>query len=234
MRLMLVVVIVLAVVVPSAAWAQQPATPVGAYNTEWSQLSIYTSPDLTNGTRVIDVVALPPGGSGDPAWEFRDRATGQAVCWGWTDGMAQCTDNSSGSLFWYDYPNAQGALETRYFSMELEGGGNTRLQRWEVGTRETTAPPTGPRVTITAPVPDQIVSGSTPIRISETGLSGTLRYYISIDGVQRWYWSTTSASITQWWSTGGAANGTHTIDVRVVEVSTGRELTARVTVTVRN
>ena len=58
---------------------------------------------------------------------------------------------------------------------------------------------------------------------------------ISIDGTQRWRWVTSNTSIKQWWPSGSALNGTHTIRVRVVDSAqpaTAAETT--ISVTVRN
>ena len=107
-----------------------------------------------------------------------------------------------------------------------------------IGTRvrETQPPPPPPpaqQVTI-ALATNQTVSRSTPVKISATGFAaGSLRYFISIDNTQKWFWNTSATTITQWWGTTTYPNGTHSVTVRVTD-SAGKTATSTVNVLVRN
>lgn len=104
-----------------------------------------------------------------------------------------------------------------------------------IGTRvrATQPPPPAQQVTIALST-NQTVSRSTPIKVSATGFAaGPLRYFISIDNVQKWSWYTTATTITQYWGTTTYPNGTHSVTVRVTD-SAGKTATSTVNVLVRN
>ncbi|MGH7277073.1 MAG: hypothetical protein ACREJG_00135 [Candidatus Rokuibacteriota bacterium] len=119
----------------------------------------------------------------------------------------------------------------------VDGGADQRAAgvRLVTPTRMAPSPPpptTGASIALSLGA-GQVVSGTVPVKIATTGLSGTLRYYISVDGAQKWYWSTTATTITQWWGTRQWLNGTHTVSVRAVD-GAGKSGTASVQVVVRN
>jgi hypothetical protein len=104
-----------------------------------------------------------------------------------------------------------------------------------IGTRvrETQPPPPAQQVTIALST-NQTVRGSTPVKISTTGFAaGPLKYFISIDNTQKWFWNTSATTITQWWGTTAYPNGTHSVTVRVTD-SAGKTATSTVNVLVRN
>jgi hypothetical protein len=104
-----------------------------------------------------------------------------------------------------------------------------------IGTRvrETPPPPAAQQVTIALST-NQTVRGSTPVKITATGFAaGPLKYFIFIDNSQKWFWSTSATTITQWWGTTAYANGTHSVTVRVTD-SAGKTATSTVNVLVRN
>src|SRR5712691_2925228 len=147
MRSAFTVVLLLTLVTSVAAQqptTQQPATPIGTYTTNWSQLTSYGGydPALNNGTRIFDVVTHQNPGPGDPMWDFIERSTGRVTCVAWPThgsgpyyGDVQCTD-AVGTIEWIDLP-ALNASETRSFVMELQGlSAHSPSRRWEVGTKQ--------------------------------------------------------------------------------------------------
>jgi hypothetical protein len=126
-----------------------------------------------------------------------------------------------------------------FFCLKGTHQSTTTWPEWiMIGTRvrETQPPPPPPpaqQVTIDLAT-NQTVSRSTPVKISAIGFAaGTLRYFILIDNIQKWFWNTSATTITQWWGTTAYPNGTHSVTVRVTD-SAGKTATATVTVLVRN
>jgi hypothetical protein len=104
-----------------------------------------------------------------------------------------------------------------------------------IGTRvrETPPPPPAQQVTIALST-NQTVRGSAAVKITATGFAaGPLKYFISIDNTQKWFWNTSATTITQWWGTTAYPNGTHSVTVRVTD-SAGKTATSTVNVLVRN
>jgi hypothetical protein len=67
-----------------------------------------------------------------------------------------------------------------------------------------------------------------------TGLAaGPLKYFISIDNTQKWFWNTGATTITQYWGTTAYPNGTHSVTVRVTDTA-GKTATSTLNVLVRN
>ncbi len=230
-------IVVLALVVPVAA---QQLSPVGTYTTEWAELQVYIGPDLTNGTRTIEVRALDQTDPSGPAWELRDLGTGRSVCAVWkdSDGInaeVQC-DYGIGTLTWYPYPTSTGELAIVSFHMELEGlSGHAYERFWEVGKKQTTPPPPATQgVAFTNVTNGQTVSRTIGMRLSASGLgTAAYKWYTSIDARQISYRIESSTAITLWWNTTAVANGAHTVSVRVVDAA-GKVARGSVSVLVRN
>jgi hypothetical protein len=129
-----------------------------------------------------------------------------------------------------------GALDPyAFFCLKGTHQSTTTWSEWVIiGKRvRETPPPPAQQVTI-ALTPNQTVKGSVPVKISATGFAaGTLKYFISVDDVQKWFWSTSATTITQWWGTTAYPNGTHRVTVRVTD-SAGKTATSTVTVLVGN
>lgn len=87
-------------------------------------------------------------------------------------------------------------------------------------------------VTLTSPAPNQVVSGTTPVRATMTGFTGSRQYVLLVDGVQRQTGTTSSDSLTLWFNTTRVANGTHTFTLRITQGAA--TATASVQVTVSN
>jgi hypothetical protein len=216
------------VVSPAVAAAETFRLQWGAYDQfilpQWSSASTlvtledWTAPD-GSGTGVR--LHGPTGASNDPFGGqidlyFRCGAGNPAPC----TVASNFSFPYEGSLqLWRDYPGPGDAT----FSISIDWQGHSSGQLIGVGTKQAAA---GPSVTVKTPTAGQTVSGSTAIAVTATGFAaGTLRYYISIDGEQKWYWVTTSTSISQWWNTASVPAGTHSISVRVVD-SASRSVTA--------
>lgn len=89
-----------------------------------------------------------------------------------------------------------------------------------------------PTVTLTAPTGGQVLSGTTPIRATTTGFTGSRQYQFLVDGVLRQTGTITTNSFTLWFNTTRVANGTHTFTLRITQGAT--TATASVQVTVSN
>lgn len=222
-------VALLVLILSAPVAAQAPASPPGTYATEWAEYTVYIGPDASSGTRTVGVVALTDPTAGAPSWEFRDRSTGSAFCWGWPDGHAEC-DGWIGSIAWYDYPSdPDGALQTRWFVLDLESmSAHAPGRRWEVGTKQVTAPAT--RTVTFNLTAGQTVAGSVPVKMTANGLdAGSYRWYVSVDGTQVAYRVESTTAITWWWNTGGLTAGSHVLSVRVLDAA-GHEARGSVTV----
>lgn len=87
-------------------------------------------------------------------------------------------------------------------------------------------------VTLTAPTAGQVVAGTTPIRATTTGFTGSRQYVFLVDGVQRQTGTISTDSFTLWFNTTRVANGTHTFTLRVTQGAA--TATTNVQVTVNN
>jgi Bacterial Ig domain len=213
----------------TAAEAQQPVP--GRYEMEWSNLNRGQLVDLTNGTRFVDVVNRTPGAP-PPAYtqEIRDATTGEFLWFVTPDGRVAPPDELGGGALLIFSANSS-------FLIQAEVGGRGANVFLAVA-RPVAAPPPPPppaaTVTITSPANGSTISGTVPINVTASRFaSGTLKYFILVDGVQRWFWVTSSTSITQWWGTSSVPNGTHSIRVRV-EDTKGSVTSDPVNVIVRN
>ena len=216
-----VVALLLVCVTPAAA-----QTP-GTYDAQRAAVGYNccgSTIELSHSPFVLDVTQT----TGDPEgwWEFRDRATGQVICIANPDGSyVDCEGGWSGSMWW----TGQDTLGRDAFEIQAEGI-STHSGRYMMVGNLRTAPAAS--VTITAPTQTQVVSGTTPVRVTTSGFTGTRTWVLLVDGVQRQSNTTTSDSFVIWFNTTRVANGTHSFTVRVTESSSSAE--ASVSVTVRN
>jgi hypothetical protein len=169
---------------------------------------------------------------GDPAWEFVDSASG-GNCVAWTDNRLECSD-AVGTIEWFDTPGSTGALETRWFRMDLQGlSAHSRVDRWEVGTKQVVAPAPATSVTFNL-TNGQTVGGTVAVKMTAKGLgAGPYSWVSSVDGRQISSRRETVTSITLFWDTRGVANGSHTFSVKVTDAA-GKAATGSVNVLVKN
>jgi hypothetical protein len=148
-------------------------------------------------------------------------------------------DSTGGGYFaWLSGPSPPAGAMDPYAFFCLKGSHQSTTSYSEylmIGRRvyETAPPPPAQQVTV-ALATNQLVTRSVPVKISATGFAaGPLRYFISIDKAQKWFWYTSATTITQWWGTTACPNGTHSVTVRVTDTA-GKTATSSVTVLVRN
>ena len=226
-----VAVMVLALLMLAAPASAQFTDPTGAWDVEWSELTIYTSPDLTNGTTIVDVVRLSSGN-----WGFVDRATGQTACFAVptqtrtspSSAHAEC-NALVGTITWYEAAGPNG-LETTWFLMELQYQGNSNTRRWMVGRRQAPAI----SVSITAPASGATVSGTPNVSAQVSNASGSSNTFtLAVDGNTVATQTVSGTSVSFPWNTTTIANGTHTVTVTVRDQG-GQTASASRTVTVSN
>jgi Big-like domain-containing protein/beta-propeller repeat-containing protein len=108
-------------------------------------------------------------------------------------------------------------VASRAFNVQNTGGGSPALV-----------------ASFSAPAAGATVSGITSVGMAATGSSGTpVSFTLAIDGRSAFSTSGASQTATYSWSTGGLANGTHTLALTVRD-GAGRTATATRTVTVSN
>jgi hypothetical protein len=222
---------------------------VATFRLQWGSVDTFTLPKWSSASTNVTLEDwTAPDGSGTgvhlsgPTGSSEDRFGGQFNLYFrcGAGNPAPCTVASNFSFpyegtleLWRDYPNPGDAS----FSLDVDWQGHSSGRLIGVGAKQAAPPPPppGPTVTITSPTSGQTLSGSKAIAITAAGFaSGTLRYYISVDGGQKWYWVTNSTSITQWWNTTSVASGPHTISVRVIDSASRSVTSPTVNVTVRN
>jgi hypothetical protein len=200
------------------------------YAVEWASATLLISPDIEYQRAIVELIPTPPSFPDGPTWALRVvEGEGFPDYVIWDSGRVE-TSGEAGGILWLAGPGSD------WFYMETNTTGHGYALRLVSGHRiDAPVPPPAPIVSIASPASGQTVSGSVPISISASGFaSGTLRYFIFVDGTQRWFWVTSNTSITQWWPTGSLVNGTHALRVRVQD-SAGRSVTSdSVSVIVRN
>jgi Bacterial Ig domain len=224
-------VLVLALLTLAAPAAAQYSDPTGTWNVEWSELDIFTFPELTSGTAVFDVVRLSSGN-----WGFVDRATGQTACMAVptetrtspSSAHAECS-SFVGSITWYEAAGPT-SLETNWFFMELTGMGHADSRRWIVGRRQAPAM----AVSITTPAAGATVSGTTTISAEVTNATGSSNTFtLTVDGTTVATQTVSGVSASFAWNSTTVGNGTHTLTVAVRD-GAGRVASASRQVTVSN
>lgn len=175
---------------------------------------------------VLEVTQLTSGDN-EGWWEFRDQATGQVICSAFPDFSYADCEGWLSSMRW----TGPDTLGRDAFEFYTDSGGTSVYDGpyIMVGNRRT-APSTS--VTIQSPAPDAVVSGTTPVRSTNTGFTGSRSYTLLVDGAVRQSGTTSSDSLTLWFNTTRVVNGTHTFTVRITQP--GRTAEASVQVTVRN
>lgn len=140
------------------------------------------------------------------------------------DGQVLWTAEVPGSSagFGWDTTRVVNGPHTLTFSAVDSAG-----QRASTNRQVNVSNPTGQSVTITAPTSGQVVSGTTPIRITTTGFTGSRTWAFLVDGRQWQTGTTTNATFTVFFNTTRVPNGTHTFTVRVGTVSASVQVTVR-------
>jgi hypothetical protein len=257
-NLLVTTVLCLAFLDPPAAAAQTIR-----YDVTTSTFIFFTSPGLATTTERIEITDRGPQADPDvtPRWESEALPI---VVWDVAPGHLSTPDlfvfgnhcasipaisgeplarvvqdeHGGGNFAWVPGQNPlDGSIDPYgFFCLKGSHQSTTTWSEWvSIGKRvyATAPPPPAQQVTI-ALAANQVVRGSTPVRITAAGFAtGVLRYFISIDDAQKWFWYTTPTTITQWWGTTTYPNGTHSITVRVTDTA-GKTGTATVSVLVRN
>jgi Big-like domain-containing protein len=224
------VAFVLALAAP--AWAQS-SDPTGPWSVEWAEVVVYISPEMHFTTRLMDITPYSSTEPGAPAWLLKDQATGQPFCYVWpaspgsTRADVQCEGPSTqGSIEWWDQPVLNGR-ETRWFWMQLEGGGHAHTSELVVGTRVTLT------ASITSPASDATVSGTISVSMDAGQATAPVTFQLAVDGsvVSTQTVSGTTASYA--WNTTTVANGIHTLSLTVSD-NAGHTASATRTISVSN
>jgi hypothetical protein len=240
-------VVLLAVATLVLLTVPRAAAAAETYRLQWGSYDTFTIPQWAGATTNVTLEDwVAPDGSGTgvhlfgPTGTTNDRFGMQFDLFFrcGTGNPTPCTVASNfsfpfeGSLLLYrDYPHPGDAT----FSVQVDWEGHDSGQMIGVGTKQTAPPTPGPTVTIKTPANGQTVSGSTAITVTASGFaSGSLRYFISIDGAQKWFSVTTSTTITQWWNTTSVPAGTHSISVRVEDSASHTVTSSTVNVIVKH
>jgi hypothetical protein len=145
-----------------------PAVGLAAdvFDVEWAQLTIFTRPDLTNGTPMICVV-----------WADEPNITDRIEC------SSNGTSAAVGSFTWYPQANQTGFDPHAYFQAELQGQGHSVVDRWMVGAKRVAPPPGNLKVAVTSHKANSPACCTPAVNIWVEGAApGTNTFTLAVDG----------------------------------------------------
>lgn len=177
---------------------------------------------------------LDATGSPDPAFGIREFIVG-------TGGITlraqqRAPSPYSEEQFYDDHGVLKLMLEPASYSWEFVSVGGSYT---DSGSQPVHGAPQSPTVTITAPDPGAVVSGTTPIEVSaaDDDPVGTLTVDVSTDGGSNWAaapWNAASGRYEYSWDTTSQPDGAATIDARATDSDATTGYAPQVAVTIDN
>lgn len=220
----------------------QSLSPVGRYNMEWAQMDKGLRVDLTNGTRLVEVVARDLNDPPDTNFKMRDATTLEHL-WFLKDlggGQFEAWTGGFGIGLFVGPVVGQG-MQGFYLEAEV-GSGHNPGTYVAVGRRvavtqppPTTPPPSGSLlVALTSPKAGATVRGTVWLTVWVNGSAGGAKTYTLTEGTSTAALKTVSTNsagpVSIAWVTSRANNGARTLKVTVREGTRSAAGTVRVTV----